>query len=76
MAEQAQYPGSAPPGSDRALLEQILTGVNRILSLQRIDDLTTESLLLRSTQSLTCSAASTGGCCIQSNKLATPTAQG
>ena len=74
--DQGQAGASAPPGSDRALLEQILTSVNRILSLQRMDDFTSESLLLRSTQSLTCSAASTGGCCIQSNKLATPTAQG
>jgi hypothetical protein len=64
------------PQSDRDFLERILDVVNRILSLQRMDDITSDTLLLRSTQSLTCSAASTGGCCIQSNKLATPTAQG
>lgn len=59
---------------ERGKLDQILAGVQRILQLQRLDDLTAgDAALLRSTQSNTCSSASTGGCHIEGRVLAAPT---
>jgi hypothetical protein len=56
---------------ERAQLRQLTLAVNRILQLQRIDDFSIgEQLLFRSTQSNTCSSASTGGCHIE-GKLTT-----
>ena len=52
---------------DRETLDRIASSVRRmVLSLQKLEDLTTEGLARGSDQSHTCSSKSTGGCCIQS----------
>ncbi len=68
MAQNAPDPCLNPAVKDQ--LDRITTSVNRILELQKIDDLTSgENLFLRSTESNTCSAASTGGCHIEGRAL-------
>jgi hypothetical protein len=68
MTEQSKSTETMLLPEESTQLEKIISGVvnRRILSLQRIDDLTGgEVTLLRSTQSTTCSSASTGGCTIR-----------
>jgi hypothetical protein len=64
MAENQKE--SCLTAEEKAQLDQLTVTVNRILQLQKIDDLSAgENFLLRSTQSNTCSSASTGGCHIE-----------
>lgn len=59
---------------DNAQIEQIVSNAvnRRILRLQEIDDFSGGvTTLLRSTQSTTCSSASTGGCTIRDLAAAT-----
>jgi hypothetical protein len=73
MAEQSGY---GQPAQVLERLDQLEANVNRVLNLQRINDLTGgETTAIRSTQSNGCnfSSLSTGGCTITGGKLATPT---
>jgi hypothetical protein len=70
----AEEPRSTDSTQER--LNQLEAAVARVLSLQRLGDITIgEAAAIRSTQSNGCnfSSLSTGGCTITGGKLATPT---